>query len=147
MPNKAKVSEIMMTNVFTVSIDNTVFDAEQIMKNEKVRHIPVLEGRKVVGILCDDKIREYKLRQIYESDQNFGDMGFNKITDFEKIMKEITHVLYPEDGVSKAVKLFAKHKVDCLPVVDWDMNLVGLVTTTDLLLFFHRFLEEMESVP
>jgi acetoin utilization protein AcuB len=147
MPNKVKVSEIMTTNVFTVSIENTVYDAEQIMKDEKVRHIPVLEGRKVVGMICDDKIREYSLRKIYESDQNFGEVGFNRIIDYEKIMKEITHVIYPEDSVAKAVKMFAKYKIDCLPVVDWEMNLVGLITNTDLLLFFHQFLEDMESVP
>ncbi|MBX3042401.1 MAG: CBS domain-containing protein [Candidatus Kapabacteria bacterium] len=147
MPNKAKVSEIMTTNVFTVSIDDTVRDAELIMKNEKVRHIPVLEGTKIVGMICDDRIREYSLRKIYDSDQNFGEEAFNKITDFEKIMNEVTHVIYPEDSVAKAVKIFAKHKVNCLPVVDWEMNLVGLITNTDLLLYFHQFLEELESVP
>lgn len=145
MPSNSKVSEIMTTNVFTVSIDDTVFDAEQIMKNEKVRHIPVLEGRKIVGMICDDKIREYSLRQIYDSDQNFGDIGFNKITDYEKIMNDVPYVIYPEDSISKAVKMFAKHKIDCLPVVDWEMNLVGLITNTDLLLYFHHFIEEIEK--
>ncbi|MDT3741141.1 MAG: CBS domain-containing protein [Candidatus Kapabacteria bacterium] len=145
MPYKAKVSEIMTSNVFHVSIDDTVHDAELIMKDENVKHIPVLEGRKIVGMICDDKIREYTLRNIYESDQNFGEIGFNKITDFEKIMKEVNHVVYPEDSIAKAVKLFAKYKLDCLPVVDWEMNLVGLVTHTDILLYFHRFLENMEN--
>lgn len=145
MPNNSKVSEIMTTNVFTVGIDDTVFDAEQIMKNEKVRHIPVLEGRKIVGMICDDRIREYSLRQIYDREQNFGDIGFNKITDFEKIMHEVSYVIYPEDSISKAVKMFVKHKIDCLPVVDWEMNLVGIITNTDLLLFFHNFLEGIEK--
>lgn len=147
MPNRAKVSEIMTTNVFTVDIEDTVYDAEQLMKTENVRHIPVLEGRKVVGILGADKIREYQLRNIYEGDQNFGDEAHNKIIDFEKIMNDVTHVVYPEDSVSKAVKMFAKYKLDCLPVVDWEMNLVGIITNTDLLLHFHNFLEEIESVP
>jgi len=147
MPNKTNVSEIMTTNVFVVSIEDTVHDAERIMKEEKVRHIPVLDGTKIVGMICEDKIREYTLRKIYESDQNFGNEGFNKIIDYERIMKEITHVIYPEDSISKAVKIFAKHKIDCIPVVDWEMNLVGLVTHTDILLYFHKFLEEIESVP
>ncbi|GAB1372685.1 CBS domain-containing protein [Candidatus Kapaibacterium sp.] len=147
MPNRAQISEIMTTNVFTVSIEDTLKDVEIIMNSEKVRHIPVLEGTKIVGMICDDRLREYSLRQIYDSEQNFGEEGFNKIIDFEKVMKEVTHVIYPEDSVAKAVKMFAKYKIDCLPVVDWDMNLVGLVTHTDILLYFNKFLEEIESVP
>lgn len=147
MPNRAQISEIMTTNVFTVSIEDTLKDVEIIMNSEKVRHIPVLERTKIVGMICDDRLREYSLRQIYDSEQNFGEEGFNKIIDFEKVMKEVTHVIYPEDSVAKAVKMFAKYKIDCLPVVDWDMNLVGLVTHTDILLYFNKFLEEIESVP
>jgi CBS domain-containing protein len=147
MPNKSRISEIMTTNVFTVNIEDTVRDVENIMKTEKVGHVPVLEGTKVVGMICEDRIKEYSLRQIYDGEQNYGELGFNQITDFEKIMMNVTHVIYPEDSVAKAVKMFAKYKLECLPVVDWEMNLVGIITTTDLLLFFNKFLEEIESVP
>lgn len=145
MPSRVKVSEIMTSNVFTVTIEDTVYTAEQLMKEENIKHVPVVEGQKIVGMICLDKIREYTLRNIYERDQNYGEIGFNKIIDYEKIMNPIEHVVYPEDSISKAVKLFAKYKLDCLPVVDWDMNLIGIVTHTDILLFFHNYLENIEN--
>ncbi|MCO5249860.1 MAG: CBS domain-containing protein [Candidatus Kapabacteria bacterium] len=145
MPLLRRVSEIMTTNVFNVSIEDTIHDADEIMKREKIRHIPVLEGRKIVGVITDLKIREYSLRNIYDANQNFGENGFNKIIDYAKIMNPITHVIYPEDSVAKAVALMAKYKLDCLPVVDWEMNLLGILTHTDILLFTHSLLMDMQK--
>ncbi len=147
MPNKARIFDIMTTNVFTVNIEDTVKEVENIMQNEKVRHVLVIDGTKVVGRISENTIKEYTLRQIYDGEQTYGELGYNQITDFEKIMTRVSHVIYPEDSVAKAVKMFAKYKLECLPVVDWEMNLIGIVTTTDLLLFFNKYLEEMEFVP
>lgn len=146
MPFTSKVSEIMSSNVFTVDIEDTVRRADAIMKEEHVKHIPVLEGTKLVGMISDKKILEYSLRQMYESDQNFGDDGFNKIVDYERIMDPITHVVYPEDSIAKAVKLLAKYKLECIAVVDWKMNLVGIVTHYDILLFVHNYLVDTDVV-
>lgn len=145
MPFKQKISELMSTNLFTVDVEDTLHQAYELMKKERVRHLPVLEGTKIVGMLCERKVNEYILRKIYEPDQNFGDLGYNRIIDFENIMDKIEHFVYPEDSVAKSVKLATKYKVDALPVVDWEMNLVGLVTQTDLLLSYHKLLEEMQN--
>ena len=145
MPLLTKVNEIMTKSVFTVDIEDTVLKADEIMKEEKIKHVPVLEGTKIVGIINDRKIMEYSLRQLYDAGQNYGDMGYNKITDFEKLMMPIAHVVYPEDSVAKAVKLMAKHRLDCLPVVDWDMNLEGILTHTDILFFMYNQLTENEK--
>lgn len=144
MPTVTKVAEIMTKNVFSVDIDDTVLKADEIMKSEHIRHVPVMEGKRIVGLINDRKIMEYTLRGIYEHDQNFGDGGFNKIIDFEKIMTPVTHVTYPEDSIAKAVKLMVKYHLDCIPVVNWDMHLEGILTTTDLLLFFHQKMEAGE---
>jgi len=142
MPFKTRVAEIMTTNLFYVDIEDTVHRANEIMKTEKIRHLPVLDGKRIVGMLCERKVNEYILRQIYDPEQTYGEMGFNRIIDYERIMDKIEHFVYPEDSVAKAVKIAAKYKVDAIPVVDWSMNIVGIITHTDLLLTFNKFLEE-----
>ena len=142
MPLKTKISEIMTTNLFYVDIEDTVHRANEILKTEHIRHLPVLDGKKIVGMLCERKVTEYIIRQIYDPGQTYGDTGFNRIIDYEKIMDKIDHFVYPEDSVAKAVKIASKYKVDALPVVDWEMNIVGIVTHTDLLLCFYHFLED-----
>ena len=142
MPNVTKVVEIMTKSPFYVDVEDTVRKADDMMKDEKVNQLPVLEGTKIVGMLTDRKLMEYTLRDIYDSGQTYGEAGFNKIIDYEQIMVPITNVLYPEDSIAKAVKLMAKYKMDCVPVVDWEMNLLGILTFTDVLLYMHKFLIE-----
>jgi CBS domain-containing protein len=138
MPNITKLEDIMTKGVFTVSLYDTVNDADRIMREEKVRHVPVLDGNKLIGLITERTLNEYTLRQIYDFDDNIEDSGKNKIFDFQQVMAKDVHVVYPEDSVKKAVELMVKKKIDCLPVVDWDNNLLGILTIYDILLFLNK---------
>lgn len=138
MPNLTKLEDIMTKGVFTVSLYDTVNDADRIMREEKVRHVPVLDGNKFIGLITERTLNEYTLRQIYDFDDNIEDSGKNKIFDFQQVMAKDVHVVYPEDSVKKAVELMVKKKIDCLPVVDWDNNLLGILTIYDILLFLNK---------
>lgn len=138
MPNLTKLEDIMTKGVFTVSLYDTMNDADRIMREEKVRHVPVLDGNKFIGLITERTLNEYTLRQIYDFDDNIEDSGKNKIFDFQQVMAKDVHVVYPEDSVKKAVELMVKKKIDCLPVVDWDNNLLGILTIYDILLFLNK---------
>ena len=142
MPAKTKIEQIMTKGVFSVTLDDTLQKADEIMREEKIRHLPVVDDGKLVGLITERKLMEYSLRQIYEYDDTMGEVGRNKISDYEKIMAKNVRVIYPEDSVLKAVELMAKYKVDCLPVVDWEHQLVGIITSVDVMLFVHKKLME-----
>lgn len=144
MPAKTQVKDIMTEGVYSVTVDDTLKKADDIMKKENIRHIPVVEGSRFAGLITRSKVMEYSLREYYDPESNFGEDVFNKIIDFEDLMERETHVIYPEDSTQKAIKLMAKYGLDCLPVVDWDMNLKGLLTFTDVLLFIHSKIEKGE---
>lgn len=135
MLTATKIEEIMTKNVFSIGLDDTVHNADELMKSEKLRFLPVLDGKKLIGLITERTIMEFTLRKLYDFDDEFGEEGHNKITDFRTIMEKNVIVIYPEDSVRKAVEKMAKKKVDCLPVVDWKNNLVGIVTSTDIYLF------------
>ncbi len=138
MPAKTTVGDIMTKGVFSVSIEDTIRKADEIMRDEKVRQVPVLDGKKFIGLITERSLMEYSLRQLYDYDDEFGEIGHNKITDFQKVMKRDVKMIYPEDSVKKAVELMAKHKIDCMPVVDWDKNLVGILTFLDILFYLNK---------
>ncbi|MGA2298022.1 MAG: CBS domain-containing protein [FCB group bacterium] len=142
MPAKTTIDQIMTKGVFTVDLEDTVNKADQIMREQHVRHVPVLEDSKFIGMITEKSLMEYTLRQIYDYDDKLEEVGKNKIIDFQNIMTKDVHLIYPEDTIMKAVQVMAKYKVDYLPVVDWTKDLVGLVTTLDLLLFFNKKLKE-----
>jgi CBS domain-containing protein len=138
MPQNTKIEEIMTKGVFSVDIDATIHSADEIIKNEGVRHVPVIESGKFVGLITERTLMEYSLKQLYDYDDEYGEIGHNKITDFSEVLQRDITVVYPEDSVLKAVEIMAKKKVDCLPVVDWKKHLVGILTSTDIMLFVYK---------
>lgn len=144
MPGKTKISDIMSKEVFSVTMDDTLKNAHELMEKEKIKKLPVLEGKSFVGVVTERKVMEYVLRGIYEPENTFGEEGFNKLSDFENILQRTSHVIYPEDSVQKAIKMMAKYQLDFIPVVDWEINLVGVITVTDILLFVHKKIEDGE---
>jgi acetoin utilization protein AcuB len=142
MPGKTKVSEIMSKDVYSVTMNDTLKYAHELMTNEKIKRLPVLEDKGFIGLITEKKVMEYVLRGIYDPESTFGEEGFNKLSDFENILQRTSHVVYPEDSVQKAIKLMAKYQLDCIPVVDWEMKLVGILTVSDILFFIHNKIED-----
>ncbi|NLO19893.1 MAG: CBS domain-containing protein [Ignavibacteria bacterium] len=137
-----KVEEIMTKDVFSVELDDTIHKADEIMREESVRQVPVIDENKLIGLITERTLMEYSLRQLYDFDDEFGEIGYNKINDFQDVMAKNVRIIYPEDSLHKALELMAKYKTDCLPVVDWNNNLVGIITSIDILLFFRNKLSE-----
>ena len=135
MLNSEKIETIMTRGVFSVDFDDSIKKADNLMKEEKIKHVPVVEGSKFIGMITERTLIEYTLRQIYDYDDEFGEIGYNKISEFENVMARDVHVIYPEDSIAKAIEIMTKKRVDYLPVVDWDKNLVGIVTAMDILMF------------
>ena len=113
-----KVEEIMTKDVFSVELDDTIHKADEIMREESVRQVPVIDENKLIGLITERTLMEYSLRQLYDFDDEFGEIGYNKINDFQDVMAKNVRIIYPEDSLHKALELMAKYKTDCLPVVD-----------------------------
>lgn len=145
MPTETKVSEIMARDVFTVSVDETLHKVDEIMKQECIKHVPVVEGKRYIGLITERSVMEYTLRQLYEYNDSYGEEAYNKLLDYRNLISKQDHIVFPEDSVSKAIKLMAKYRLDCLPVLDWEKNLVGLITSSDIMLFMHNYIEDMEA--
>lgn len=142
MPQSTKTADIMTADVFYVNYEDTISKAETLMKNENIRHVPVVQDGKYVGMITEGKILEYTIRNLYNRDRLDKDSEGLHISDYKKIMIRDLPFLYPEDSIAKATELMLKKKIDALPVIDWDKNLVGIVTSIDLLLFFNKKLKE-----
>lgn len=141
---QTKIEDIMNKGVFSVKVDDTIKHADELMRDEKIKHLPVVEGTKYVGLITERSIMEYSLRQLYDFEDNLGEGSHNTIMDFEKLVTKQDHVVYPEDSIRKAIKKMAKYKLECLPVVDWQMNLLGIITTSDIMLVIHNIMESQD---
>lgn len=122
------VEEIMNTQVHTLQPSNTVRDAVRLMREEKIRHVPIVdEKRKVVGIITEHDIKN-ALPSCLREEPNSTTYD----AEIENIMVKNPLVGHPLDFVEEVALTFYEAKISCLPVVSGG-ELVGIVTTTDLL--------------
>lgn len=122
------VEQIMKTPVITMQPTNTIAEAIQLVRQRRIRHIPIVdEENRVVGIVTDRDIRDAS-PSIFQIHEHLEDLQ----KPISAIMKTDVIVGHPLDFVEEVAALFYEHKISCLPIVK-DGKLVGIVTETDLL--------------
>ena len=135
------VKDCMHTEPITVSPDDLVSMAFQRMRGHRIRHLPVVDGKTLVGIITDRDIRragpsdephmaEYELRYLLE-----------KMT-VKDVMTTNTITVQPDTPIAEAGQLFIDKKFGCLPVLADDNTLQGILTVTDLLRAYVKRHEE-----
>ncbi len=136
-PMKAKVpvSEIMTREVLTVDVDQSLREAEKLMKTHKIRHIPVLAKEKLVGILSlNDLLRlSFVDSYGYEEEESVDTTIFNMLT-IEQVMITRPKTVLADQSIKSVAETFTQEDFHALPVVEND-RLVGIVTTTDVIRF------------
>ena len=126
-----KVRELMTTDVATIGRNDELTIGDDIMKMKRLRHLPVVEEGRIVGMLTQRDLFHAALSIAL----NFGEKAqkeFLKTVVVKEVMTEEVLTIDPGADVKEAARLLIEHKIGCLPVVE-NGKLVGLVTETDLL--------------
>ncbi len=116
-----KISEVMTTDVETVSADQTAREAAAFMLRADAGSIPVCEGDKVIGMITD---RDIAVRGIAE--------GRGPDTPVSELMTESIICAHEDDDVQEVARRMSDEQVRRLPVIDSDERLVGIVSLGDL---------------
>ena len=115
-----RVSEIMSQEIVAISPDKRVGQALQLMQKHQIRHLPVLEGDRMVGWITSRDLREVLLASMLE-----------KITVADVMIKAPISV-GADTEVEEAARLIKEHKIGGMPVLDGD-RLVGVITMLDVI--------------
>ncbi len=127
------VERIMTSPVFTLSPDNTIEDAMEMMSQHSFRHIPIVnEEEKLTGIISDRDIK-LTLPSVLSDD----DPSFNLKVPISRIMRKRVSFCHPLDFVEEIALDFYHYSIGAMPVVS-DNKVVGIVTQKDML---NTFLE------
>jgi len=114
------IKDIMSTDCVTVSPQDNIYEIAVKMKQNDIGFIPVVEGRKLIGVVTD---RDLVIRGYAE--KHSGSTAVEEV-----ISKDVTTV-GPDTSVDEAAKLMARQKIRRLPVVSGG-ELVGVVAIADL---------------
>ena len=132
------VSRYMTQKLITATPDMWVKQAFLLMRTHRVRHIPVVEGDKLVGIISDRDLR--RPRWAEELDDWTTYYQVNDAHSVSDIMTRNPETVRASDHVLKAVKLFREYRYGALPVLNKDGELVGILSAQDLLGALEEFL-------
>ena len=126
-----KVREIMSTEVRTLGRNDNLGLARDIMRQERIRHFPVLDGDRVVGVVSQRDLFHATLGSL----MNYGErseQAYLASVAVKEVMEQPAVTISPEASVKEAAALMVRHRIGCLPVVEND-RLRGIVTETDIL--------------
>jgi len=132
------IRNYMTSNPYTVSPDDTISDAMQLMRTKKIGRIPVVKNSKLVGIITKGKLLEVSpspatTLSIYEIDYLLSK------TKIASIMTKDVITVAPGDLLEVAAVKMSEFDIGGLPVIE-NGKLVGIITETNL---FNAFIEMM----
>ncbi len=131
-----QVKDIMTKEVATLSSEDELSLANDIMRLGRIRHLPVVSGETLVGIISERDLFRSSLAQAlgYGNKDTREVMKTLRIKD---IMVQQIITVTPDTELRVAVAIMAERKIGCLPVVQ-DNKLMGLITETDILMQYCR---------
>jgi CBS domain-containing protein len=132
--NNVRVRDIMQEKVVTIGEADSLSTAEDIMRLGGVRHMPVVHGGKLVGVVSERDLLRISLSALNAS-SSVERRAFLQSLEIGRAMSSPPVVVDASAGIERAAELLAEHKIGCLPVMDGE-DLVGLLTATDVLLHF-----------
>lgn len=140
-----EVKRHMTTRVITVRPDASLWKAWQLLATHQIRHLPVTEGSRVIGMLTDRTIRQMMPSSLAMPDELERFRAWGAQVKVEEVMSRRVFPVTPETPVHEALKIILENRVGCTPVVRGSA-LVGILTTRDLLRALSGILQEEPPV-
>ena len=128
-----KVAEWMVKNPIVVTLDQKVQDCVDLMREHSIRHLPVVENHRLIGLVTESDLREVFLASLIED------------LTIEGVMITEPLTVTPETEIEDAAKLIYYHKIGGLPVVDVYGQVVGIITVADLVEAFIELMGLLKS--
>jgi CBS domain-containing protein len=129
MKKRAPVSQIMSTDILTVNLTQNLRDVDALLKDQPIRHLPVVSGEKVIGMLSKTDLQRISFVNSAEGEQVTTTM-YDSLTINQVMTKDVITV-DKEDTILDVATILSKNEFHALPVTEAG-KLVGIVTTTDL---------------
>lgn len=131
MKKREPVSHIMTKNVKTLLLTDSLHQVMEFVKSGHVRHIPIISGTKVVGIITSNDLNRLSVGELF--DNQGSNEAFLDMLSVERLMHANPVTISEDTTIREVAEVFANSTFHALPVVNSKEELVGIVSTTDVL--------------
>ncbi len=122
----------MTKNVLTLNTKDTLETAEELFKKNKIRHVPIISGKQVIGMLSYTDLMRISFADAVGDDEYEVDTTIYNMFTIEQVMAKDVVSVTSNTTIQEVAEFLSKKEFHALPVVEND-ELVGIVTTTDLI--------------
>lgn len=132
MKKKESINSILTRDVISVHTGQKLSDVNRVFKQQPIHHLPVLDGKKPVGIISTNDI--FKLIfNVDGTDERMADAMLDHQFSIRDVMKSDIQTLTTKASVKDAATVLQDSSLHSVLVVDDHGELAGIVTTTDLI--------------
>lgn len=117
-----RLHTIMTSKVITLSPSDTLGQAREIFMSKRIHHIPIVEERKLVGLVTSWDIFKLGLSAVAYQDMRISE-----------VMSTHLATLEPDQHIGAAAEVLMEHLFHAVPIVNEHRELLGIVTTYDVL--------------
>ena len=125
------VENRMKRDPITISPETGILEASRLLRQHKIRHLPVVKGGRLAGILTDRDLKRVSPSPATSLSVYEVNYLLDRLEAKEVMTKQVVSVA-PKTTIEEAARLLLAHKIGGLPVVEGGM-LVGIITETDVL--------------
>lgn len=126
------IKNVMTTQLITINETGSLDSARQIFEKNKIRHILVVNGDELVGILSNHDLLRVSFGDTYGDDQATVDDAIVNMLTVKDVMRHDPIFISPDSPIEDAIFVLLNRRFHSLPVVE-NNKVVGIVTTTDFL--------------
>ena len=134
MKKNEPIASIMTKELITLSLNDSLYSAEKRMKVNHIRHMPVVDGDELIGLVSLSDLQRVSFIDAYSKEGTEDTPVYNMLSIRDLMIKNPL-TASPKTTILEVSKLLASKEFHSLPVVD-EGKLVGIITKTDLLHYF-----------
>ncbi len=132
MKKNDSITHLMSSEIKSIQVGQSLSDVHRLMGELAIHHVPIVEGKKLVGLVSYTDILALDLVIYGATEHTIG-----AIIDQQFLLKDVMTTklttLSNKDNIRRAAEILANGEFHSLPVIDEESNLVGIVTSTDLI--------------
>jgi CBS domain-containing protein len=135
MKKRELVSKIMTKNLIKLNLNDSLSKAEVLFKKNKIKHLPVVSGDKIVGMLSYSDLLRISFADATDDEGDYIESTVYDMFSLEQVMTSKVVCVESDDTIKDVAEVLAREHFHALPVIEHD-KIIGIVTSTDVINFF-----------
>jgi CBS domain-containing protein len=122
-----RIQTIMTSQVITLSPGDTLGQAREIFMSNHIHHLPIVDGKKLVGLVTSWDLFKLGLSAVAYQDMRVSEVMTTHLATLE-----------PDQHIGAAAEVLMEHLFHAIPIVNDRHELMGIVTTYDVLRYEYQ---------